>query len=360
MALECSTDTVHMALPPGSDLQVACAMCRCFGDAASIDLIPGTASAVSVVFFDVRAAARAVEALGSTACKTAPPSGNRLLRLPGNLQLDATDFPKIAGIHSDRDGSFIVEFFDLRDALQFSGGVAQVPVISTESPEAVQNVTDGARIGSFVELPPGLLDEPMLRKGSKRSQLLERPPGLDYSQGLEKNATVDFSTEASSSHKVVITGLPNKILCETMMRAVLQQAQVEGSVLSFSTCAGQPCGEASVTLSTRCAAETCVKHFHGRRWDSSGIVICAMIIPTGGGISTGTCSEARSTVLSADSPVFVPTGQLIERAVATMESHVSSMEKGAKTLSPSSDASTEVGESEAEDDKEWQEPAVPS
>jgi hypothetical protein len=131
-------------------------------------------------------------------------------------------------------------------------------------------------------------------------------------------------------------GLPNKILCETMMKAVLQQAQVNDALLSLSTCTGQPCGEAHIIFSSRCAAELCVKHFHGRQWDSSGTTVCARIATTRVAAAMGPEFEISGATLSAKAPTFVPASMKL------VEMH-----------SIGSDASTEVGESEAEDEKEW-------
>merc|ERR1712178_412614 len=75
---------------------------------------------VSVVYFDVRAAQRAVDMLGCELCTVMPQSVGRVVRMGGSVQLDAQGIQGVSNVStdpSDQD-SFLVEFFDSRDAVR--------------------------------------------------------------------------------------------------------------------------------------------------------------------------------------------------------------------------------------------------
>jgi hypothetical protein len=74
---------------------------------------------------------------------------------------------------------------------------------------------------------------------------------------------------------VSIEGLPSAILSEPMVLAMLQQAGLLEEVVTFSTCEGDPCGEAHVSFSSVDSALRCVYHFEGCQWDASGTEVTA-------------------------------------------------------------------------------------
>lgn len=117
-----------------------------------------------------------------------------------------------------------------------------------------------------VPFPPGFGPAGMARPPG-----LAAPPGLDLEQGEEEEAT-EFRCQ------VAITGLPNKILSEPMMEAVLQQAGLDSAVVGFTMKSGKPCGEATVTFSCPIAAERCATHFTGCQWDQSGREVQTRIV----------------------------------------------------------------------------------
>jgi len=63
-----------------------------------------------------------------------------------------------------------------------------------------------------------------------------------------------------------------------MLAATLEQAQLDKYVLGFVTRPGACRGEAIVTLANADAAVHCAQHFHGRRWDVSGIMVTAQLL----------------------------------------------------------------------------------
>jgi hypothetical protein len=85
---------------------------------------------------------------------------------------------------------------------------------------------------------------------------------------------------AEGIHQVQLVGLPNEILSDMMFRAVLQQAQLNGSYSSFTTSPGKnlPWGEAVIDLVSDSAAQWCCYHFHGRSWMADGTEVIATLL----------------------------------------------------------------------------------
>jgi hypothetical protein len=95
---------------------------------------------------------------------------------------------------------------------------------------------------------------------------------------LESSA--DASQASEEMHQVQLTGLPNQILSDMMMEAVLQQAQLNGCYTSFTTTPGpgKSCGEVVINMVSAEAAEWCAQHFHGRSWSADGTVVSACLL----------------------------------------------------------------------------------
>jgi hypothetical protein len=217
----------------------------------------------------------------------------------------------------------------------------------------------------------------------------------------------------TTEFEVEISGLPNKILSQTMMEAVLQQAGLDESILDIKLQVGKPCGKALVTYTSLQVVERCIRHFYGCQWDASGTPVHAEVVSvfcdcdeldagkqpsvTAGTLSadapvfelpvlqeepplTQDWTQSKAvlsdkapvfvpkasmadeaplpmfiaqegkiveTVCSADDPVFLPAGE----SVKYLESKGNISEAAPATVVISSDTSTEVGESEAEDEQ---------
>jgi len=223
------SDTLHVEFPSYTTHAVIMKTLAQFGDVMSFDLIPGPPGLqlktmmVSVVYFDVRAAQRVVVVL-SQRCTLMPQSVDRLVRMGGSVQLDAQGIQGVSNVStdpSDQD-SFLVEFFDSRDAMRAHEAVYHAHM--TEVHEDEMQVHDR-------ELP---------------------------------------------STQVVIRRLPNGICTRPMMQAVLEQAGLEDSIVSSEAHTGNPCGHFVLTLSSQQAIDKCVEHFHGCKWDASGAVVVSV------------------------------------------------------------------------------------
>lgn len=242
------------------------------------------------------------------------------------------------------------------------------------------------------------------------------PPGLVLPPGLEE---LEDSTTASNdseeispsspmyikssaiaadlmpAHRLQISGLPNAILSNLMLEAVLQQAQLSNYVVSFTTKPGKVSGEAIVTLVSEEAAEWCAQHFQGCRWCSSGTAVSIRHLPPPEtkAASAPTHKSARAVVekpetfpsmlsaeaaefqpsqaasamwtdLSVDAPVFMP-GAFTAAATYEASTYETSMlcaeapvfvpslyeDKDAQKFVTSSDVSTEDLGSESDVDR---------
>jgi hypothetical protein len=107
----------------------------------------------------------------------------------------------------------------------------------------------------------------------------EPPLGPLHVKDVSECAACSGNVLAPIACCVSIEGLPNAILSEPMVLAMLQQAGLLGEIITFSTCEGDPCGEAHVSFSSVDAALRCVYHFEGCQWDASGIEVCAKMTP---------------------------------------------------------------------------------
>mmetsp|Transcript_48512 Transcript_48512/g.136474 ORF Transcript_48512/g.136474 Transcript_48512/m.136474 type:complete len:294 (+) Transcript_48512:59-940(+) len=143
------TDVVHAVLPMGVNLAATHLAFQRYGDVASVEPAAVWPGRAAVTFYDVRSAARAVEALGWEYCTPAPPSSDRSVPLPGSVELDAEDLELVASVSGGSDGSgrYAVEFYDVRDAVRFA--------------ERLGAAQRGAARGD-VTPPPGLMPPPGL------------------------------------------------------------------------------------------------------------------------------------------------------------------------------------------------------
>eukprot|EP00928_Gymnodinium_smaydae_P023198 TRINITY_DN19234_c0_g2_i1.p1 TRINITY_DN19234_c0_g2~~TRINITY_DN19234_c0_g2_i1.p1 ORF type:complete len:414 (-),score=110.68 TRINITY_DN19234_c0_g2_i1:406-1566(-) len=370
-----STNALNVAA--GANLAVVRTAFEEFGEVASVSPLPSDPSFVEVIFFDVRAAARAIQAVGSWSCRPAPQVGTFTVRMLGTTAFKVEDFNGVSGVHQDPDDeeSFILEFFDMRDAARYQDSLEE------QEFEAETESGEGA-----VEPPPGLAPPPGFEAAaassdSSGSQCLSPPPGLaGESTSQDSIGSVNAAAAAQPTEgalQVTISGLPNDILSEAMFEAVLQQAGLDGVIVSFTTSKGKSWGKAVVVVSDAFTAEWCANHFRGRRWNSSGTEVIARISPVAGakapektaapgfvgssGLSAQAAefqpknSQETSTkaagargaagTLSAEAPTFVPGALLANGASAATRKH---RQGGAAT----SDTSTEVGDSELDDEKE--------
>jgi len=224
-----ASDTVHVEFPSYTTHAVIMKTLAQFGDVMSCDLIPGPPGLqletmmVSVVYFDVRVAQRVVDVFGQR-CTLMPQSVDRLVRMGGSVQLDAFGIQGVSNVSTDPtdQDSFLVEFFDSRDAMR--------------AHEAVYH-----------------------------AYMTEAQEGEMQMQDRELHST-----------QVVIRGLPNGICTRPMMLAVLEQAGLEDSIVSSEAHTGNPCGHFIVTLDSQQAIDKCVEHFHDCKWDASGAVVVSV------------------------------------------------------------------------------------
>lgn len=143
-----------------------------------------------------------------------------------------------------------------------------------------------AQAPSAARAPRGLTPPPGLERveGPADWACDAVPPGLRHDAAApsplappSKETKPPRAAPSSSvpGHTVEIAGLPNAMMIEPAMEAMLEQASLEGQILSIDVRPSRPCGEATIVLKTRGAAERCVRHFDGRRWDPSGVVVSA-------------------------------------------------------------------------------------
>jgi hypothetical protein len=225
-------------------------------------------------------------------------------------------------------------------------------------------------------LPPGLSQSHHVADAHAETATTElEPRRVRVAGAFGVGAATQGSARAGPAYELQISGLPNKLLTEVMLEAVLEQAGVDDDVISIVPRTGKPSGHALVTLSSFEMVERCVRHFNGRQWDPSGAMVRVEIKSVTQGLpealeqkaATNISAKAPSFELessfkaefSADAPAFVPRNKVIsatEDEAAEEDTPAGSWGRAAGArrkggIVISSDTSTEVGESEAEDEQ---------
>lgn len=274
------TNTLQIMLPAIS-VDAAHTLVRSFGPVASFSWESRDVFA-TVVYYDVRSAAVAADALGVTCCRLAD-SGDRQVRVPGDVEFDLSDCAGIQALYSQQgaSNSYIVEFFDLRDA-----ALCRRRLLEHKLPLDVRG-------------PPGL----------------EPPAFLDLSAAQEEERAKE---ESRTPRRLLVSGLPNAILSDVMMEAVLDQAGL-GGVKDYALTVADPVGEAVITFKSEADANKALAHFRGCQWDPTGTTVSAKLLPATKSKRRKNAKKKQVPVedvkekvavspsmLSADAPAFVP------------------------------------------------------
>lgn len=157
--------------------------------------------------------------------------------------------------------------------------------------------------------PPGLELPPELE--------LEAPSGKVPSEDLEDDSIPetkpvdDIAVLASEEHeeqfKVLLVNLPDAMLKECMLRAMLEQAKLR----DIQDLAFRANGRALLTFASIQSVCKCISHFHGRQWGNANGTISAIRVCTRTPLSKEVPAQtppAPAKRMSADASVFVPGG----------------------------------------------------
>lgn len=195
-----------------------------------------------------------------------------------------------------------------------------------------------------IMLPPGLAPPPGLELPCTEPESLAPPPGLEQKPDESSLSPMYVSSPLcppASGITVQITSLPNHLLSDAMMNATLEQAKLDKFVLRIVTKPGVHRGDALLTFTTMDAGIRCSRHFHGRRWDASGVMVNAWLLPEKAPKKSRPTKPKPSFTLSAEAPVFVPGAW----AAPCKETPAT------ETPTTGSDVSTEDGDSAASSDE---------
>lgn len=266
-----ATNTLHVILPPGMGPLAARQTLSVFGEIMFMEAVPSPLlPAVLVAYFDVRSAEKAQLALGFDCCRPAPQSGNRLVKLPGSVNLGSEDIQNISLLKTDpQDSSFyLVEFFDIRFAQRaqerFAWKVVHkaTPSIATPWPQTEAALPPG------LDLPPGLEFLSLTPPEPKPAYVIP-----SYPRSSRQSLTPKVQR---SEVEVLLKGLPKALCTDVFLDAMLEQAGLEGAI-SERKITGKT-GEARVKFLNQQAAKRCVQHFNGRHWETSGSAVVATIL----------------------------------------------------------------------------------
>lgn len=255
---------------------------------------------------------------------------------------------------------------------------------------ACETTGDDVCISQNIALPPGLAPPPGLTKIHaddaeappglvRESHAPTPPPGLTFPVG--KATADDHEMAVALSSQVRISGVPDKLLSEAVVEAMLDQVGCNDCLLSFATHRGKPTGSVSVFFTNAYAAQLCVNHFHGRQWGAGKVhaeLLCTsrkdtklsgptilrmpsqhckpviMRTPTDR-LQKPSSTKVEAKSLSADAPAFEPSFMFTAGSPAFVplcgfKSNVAEASSNSKNLAANSETSTELGESGSEDE----------
>jgi len=246
------TNALYVDLPRGArPNSIATALAR-FGEIWHFEAI--SLQTAFVAYFDVRASSLAAATLGPGRCMAAQQYGDRVVRMAGQAESDLAVISGVSNTWSDPndDGVFWVEFYDVRDAWH-TIEQADYPV----EPEIMP-------------------------------------------VHLKADCVADAA--CPETHTGVLLGdLPNAICSDSVMKAVLQQAQVGTAVVSCQVWKGSEKGRALVKFDNPHSAQICVSHFNGRQWGSC-IPVSACL------------TEADSSLDADNTPMRITPSPLLAKA----------------------------------------------
>jgi hypothetical protein len=210
---------------------------------------------------------------------------------------------------------------------------------------------------ALMMLPPGLEPPPGLES-------VAPPPGLEMEGYDEEIVGESLTYVPAKNHPMVpefvvqLSCLPNHILNEAMMTVTLEQARLDMFATSIATKKGDHRGDAFITFSSMGAAILCTRHFQGRRWDASGTMVQAWVLPMAPAPVPAAVCAAKTTkkrpkqkpskTLSAEAPEFTPSWALSADAPEFTPSFLAAT-KDVPVIG--SDVSTEDGESTVSSDE---------
>jgi len=146
------------------------------------------------------------------------------------------------------------------------------------------------------------------------------PPGLELPQDLEplpseatagkagndssveKQPVANLPAPEPETYKVLLQNLPEAMLKECMLRAMLEQAKL-GDVKHL---AFRSNGKALITFATPASVRQCISHFHGRQWGGSNVPVTAMYVRLADSAKTPSLNAVLQKPMSVDAPAFVP------------------------------------------------------
>lgn len=200
-----------------------------------------------------------------------------------------------------------------------------------------------ADTGATLLPPPGLEAPPGLELPEDEESVAP-PPGLE-NIGAPMYVASKLCPPAPGV-TVCLSNLPNHILSDAMMNVTLEQAQLDQFVLHLTTMPGAQRGDAMITFPTVDVAMRCVGHFHGRRWDASGTLVSAWLLPVQAPPKPRQMPTARKSCAKSK-PSFTLSAEAAEFVPGAFQMPTS----GKETPTIGSDVSTEDGESAASSDE---------
>jgi len=158
----------------------------------------------------------------------------------------------------------------------------------------------------------------------------------------EKQPVLDSSPPESNEYKVFLQNMPESMLKESFLRAMLDQANLS----DITKLAFRPNGKVLITFTSYASVHKCVNHFHGRKWGNSSLPVSAVYVYSAPQHETQKrqpeAAAKQAPWLKINAPAFVP-GSFSKMLSANAPAFVPSGVPEKQRDRSMSDASTDAG-----------------
>jgi len=137
------------------------------------------------------------------------------------------------------------------------------------------------------------------------------PPGLVHPSEKKRETSKDVDSSAFSDpvdakpeYKVLLQNLPKSLMKETVLRSMIQQAELK----DVKKLAFRSDGRVLITVATHAALCQCITHFNGLPWFSAPSCTVPVVTATQvvSAAKPSLLKTSPAEVLSAEAPTFIP------------------------------------------------------
>jgi len=233
-----------------------------FGEVARLELLAGLCNTAVVSFYDLRSAARAMQALGER-CAPGEQYGDRTVSMPGDVPLQPWMLPEISAVKQEGDGPYYsLDFYDTRTR------ECVAKMLEDSAPELPPGLPAPGPLGR-----PELLSVPTTLASAKEGNASGGARGPRYMTDLLLSKVVWDELAAGLEKRTTLRlrCLPSRLCNESALKGVLAQAGLSELVDCVRTFPGEGRRPGSALVNAVSAEKVApvARLFHGRQWGAA-------------------------------------------------------------------------------------------